>query len=204
MKKILMLIFSALSIVLVSTAFAVSSPITMLDQMSQQVINGLEKNKTKLKQDPSLAYNLVEKYITPKVDVSRMTCAILGRQYWQQTSSSDKKELIAQLKKLVISTYSGAFSSYDGDKIKFLPLRNDYQMAQSLVVQSLILRRNGQKISVVYNLERQGDSWLIYDFSIENVSMVQSYRSQFANVLEQGGVKLLIQRLQAHNKKLPA
>ena len=77
-------------------------------------------------------------------------------------------------------------------------------MEESLVVKSLILRRNGQKISVVYNLERQGDSWLIYDFSIENVSMVQSYRSQFANVLEQGGVKLLIQRLQAHNKKLPA
>ena len=201
MKKILVAVSTAILLLFTVIAYAVSSPITMLDQMSAQVIAGLEKNKSKLKQDSSIAYNLVDKYITPNVDVSRMTGAILGRQYWQQASSSDKKELIAQLKKLVISTYAGAFSSYDGDQIKFLPMRGNYQTAQEIVVQSIIVRRNGQKISVVYNLERQGDGWKIYDFSIENVSMVQSYRSQFANTLEQGGVKLLIQRLQAHNRK---
>ena len=69
-----------------------------------------------------------------------------------------------------------------------------------MTVRSMIIRHTGQKIGVDYNVVRSGDSWKVYDFSIENVSMVQSYRSQFSDVLPQQGMAGLLQRLKAHNK----
>jgi phospholipid transport system substrate-binding protein len=69
-----------------------------------------------------------------------------------------------------------------------------------LTVRSVIIRRSGQRIKVDYNVVRSGDSWKVYDFSIENVSMVQSYRSQFSDVLAQQGMSGLLQRLKTHNK----
>lgn len=183
------------------SAFAIGSPATMLEKVSNKVIAGLAKNKSKLKSNPKIAYDLVVKYIVPVVNVKRMSGEILGRSYWRKATASQRKDLAAQLQKLVASTYADAFSSYDDDKIKFYPLRQDYKKRSAIVVKSMIMRRNGQKISVVYNVAKQGDKWRVYDFSIENVSMVQSYRSQFASTLQQGGVSLLLQRLQKHNQR---
>jgi len=69
-----------------------------------------------------------------------------------------------------------------------------------VTVNSIIVRKSGQRIPVNYNLSRVGSSWKVYDFSIENVSMVQSYRSQFSGVLASSGLTGLIQRLSQHNK----
>lgn len=176
-----------------------NSPVTMLDQVSQQMIKGLEQNKSQLRKSPKIIDGLVEKYIVPHIDIDRMTGSILGRSYWTKATPQQKKELIVELKKMIISTYSAAFASYDNDVIRFYPLRGNVS-APELQVQSIVVRRSGQKIKVDYNVEKLNGQWMVYDFSIENVSMVQSYRSQFAGTLNQGGVTLLIQQLKAHNK----
>ena len=62
------------------------------------------------------------------------------------------------------------------------------------------LRKSGQRIQITYDLTRAGNQWQIYDFSIEHVSMVQSYHSQFSEVLNQGGMTALLTRLAQHNR----
>ena len=201
MMKFFKKILIAASIFFCSTAaFAGdNSPVVILNHVSQQMIGGLEQNKSKIKSSPKIIDNLVEKYIVPHIDIDRMTGSILGRGYWTKASSAQKKQLITELQKMIIATYSAAFASYDNDKIQFYPLRGDVN-APELQVQSVVVRRSGQKIRVDYNVEKLNGTWMVYDFSIENVSMVQSYRSQFAGTLSQGGVPLLIQQLKAHNQ----
>ena len=54
-------------------------------------------------------------------------------------------------------------------------------------IDSVIIYHNGQRISINYNLNKNEDQWQIYDFRIEGISLVQSYRSQFVRTLAQGG-----------------
>ena len=102
----------------------------------------------------------------------------------------------------MISTYSATLASYDGDRVQFYPERGNGNAAGQTIVtiDSVIIRRNGQRIPISYNLNKNGGQWKIYDFSIEGISLVQSYRSQFAETLTQGGMPALLKRLIAHNR----
>lgn len=179
----------------------VVSPVTVLNGAATQMLNSLEKNKSQLKKGDGIIYNIVKQNLLPYVDVDRMSMAVVGRQYWQTATPAQKSEFIDQFTHLVTSTYAAALASYDDDKVQFFPIRGDYASARTVTVRSQIIRRTGQKIAVDYNVVRSGDSWKVYDFSIENVSMVRSYQSQFSDVLAQQGMAGLLQRLKTHNKQ---
>lgn len=182
---------------------AATSPITELSQVASQMINELAKNKAQLKTPAAtgIINNIVDRLLVPHVDMDKMGSAVLGRQYWMSASALQKQDFLNQFKLLLVSTYASALSSYDDDKVQFYPLRGDYNAQDTILVRSVVLRKNGQRISIDYNLARSGSDWKVYDFSIENISMVQSYRSQFANILANGGMDALLQRLHKHNSQ---
>lgn len=178
----------------------VSSPVTVLNNAATQMMDSLAANKNKLKND-NVIFNIVNRVLLPYIDLDRMSMAVVGRQYWANATAAQKSDFIKQFTHLVTSTYADALASYNDDKVQFYPLRSDYQNARTLTIRSVIIRKNGQRIAVNYNVVRTDDSWKVYDFSIENVSIVQSYRSQFADVLARQGMPGLLQQLKAHNKK---
>ncbi len=179
----------------------VVSPVTVLNKAANDMLSSLAQNKSRLKNGDGIIYGIVNRVLLPYVDVDRMSMAVVGRQYWLSATPAQKTEFINQFTRLVTSTYAAALASYNDDKVQFFPIRGDYASARTVTVRSMIIRRTGQKIAVDYNVVRSGDSWKVYDFSIENVSMVQSYRSQFSDVLAQQGMNGLLQRLKTHNKK---
>jgi len=179
---------------------AASSPLATMQDVANQTLSFLQKNESRLKSNPKLIHNMVDRVLVPHIDADRMGGAVVGRRYWDNATPEQRAEFIRQFKRLVISTYSNALSSYDDDKIRFYPLRGNYAAQKAIQIRSVIIRKNGQRISINYNLVLAKGEWKIYDFSIEGVSMVQSYRSQFANVLARGGLPQLIQRLVIHNR----
>jgi phospholipid transport system substrate-binding protein len=57
------------------------------------------------------------------------------------------------------------------------------------------LLSNGKKISILYRLYQSADGWKLYDVEIQNVSLVQSYRAQFNEILKDGTAADLLNRL---------
>jgi phospholipid transport system substrate-binding protein len=195
------IVFSLSMLLSLGSALAAPvSPVTVLNNAANQMITSLAQNKSKLKNGDGIIYGIVNRVLLPYVDLDRMSMAVVGRQYWTSATPVQKSEFISQFTRLVTSTYAAALASYDDDKVQFFPIRGDYSNSHIVTVRSMIIRRSGQKIRVDYNVVRSGDSWKVYDFSIENISMVQSYRSQFSDVLAQQGMAGLLQRLKSHNK----
>ncbi len=184
---------------MLGVAQAVQSPIVFLKGVSNQMLNQLEQNKSRLKQ-PGVVHSIVRNTLVPYVDLDRMSALVVGPNYWRSATVAQRNQFKNEFTRMVISTYSAAISSYDADRILFYPLRNGYS-DHMMQVSSVIARRNGQRIAVSYKLIRYKNSWRIYDFSIENVSIVQSYRAQFSSVLSNSGMKRLIQRLMQHNRE---
>lgn len=193
---LLVLLFSFNTIVFAS----VQSPVELLRGVSNHMIAALEQNKSRLGHSDKIIYRIVDNVLVPHIAVNQMAASVVGPRQWKSATSNQRNAFINQFKKLVISTYAAALSSYNGDRVKFYPLRANYRTRNTLTVNSIIIRRSGQRIPVSYNLIRSGSTWKVYDFSIENVSMAQSYRSQFAGVLSQYGMSGLIQRLARHNR----
>ena len=181
-------------------AWAQSSPMPMLQSTSDEMIGALKANKATLKSNPQFVYGLVNRILLPHVDVTSMAHAVLGRQVWDNATQQQRDEFTRQFTTLLVHTYSAALAAYQDQEVKFLPIRGDVNGSR-VQVNSQILQQGGPTISVSYRLVLHGDEWQVYDFSVDGVSMIQSFRSQFASELNQGNLDSLISRLSAHNSQ---
>ncbi len=178
--------------------WAQPSPLPMLENTAEQIITTLKQNKENLKQKPQIIYGAVQRYLIPNVDLDGMSRSVLGRQIWSKASASEKKEFTQAFTQLVIRTYASPLAEYSDEIIKFLPLRSALD-GRFTRINSIILRSSGQKIPLSYSLVAKNDGWKIYDLSVEGVSLLQSFRSQFAQSLQGSNIKTLIKQLQDAN-----
>jgi phospholipid transport system substrate-binding protein len=197
------LLKSLLAITLVgiyTLAQAQSSPVDMLDQAAHQVLNVLKTHQSELKSKPQIVQNAVEKYLLPHIDIAGMSRSVLGRDVWMKASAAEKAAFSRAFTQLVMRTYGTSLSKYQGETIKFYPLRGDAQ-GKFVQVQSEIIRPSGPPLPLNYSMISKNGEWKVYDLTVEGISLLQSYRSQFENALQRSSLSELTQQLQ-HNKKV--
>ncbi len=176
------------------------APVVMLQNTSDQLIAALKQNKASLKKNPDVVYQIVDKILVPHVDLMGMSRSVLGRDAWTTATPDQKQRFAAQFKDLLIHTYASALSNYNNQTVQFLPIRGGLSSTQArLQVNSQILQQGGPAISVSYRLIKENNDWKVYDFSVDGISMLESFRSQFAAELNQGNLDGLINRLAEHN-----
>ena len=65
------------------------------------------------------------------------------------------------------------------------------------VVRAKILTAKDTEISVEYRVRRKEKGWFIYDVSIEGVSLVNNYRTQFNSIILKSSYRELVKKLAA-------
>lgn len=196
MKKV---IVTFISLLLCTIVWAISSPVDLLQNTSNQLISTLQQNQATLKTKPQLVYGIVNQILLPHVDLVTMASRALGREAWMRASPAQRQAFTQQFSILLIRTYSSALAQYTDEKVSFLPFRGDFNNQSRIQVNSRIIRDSGPSINVSYSLMRVGEQWKLYDFSVDGISMVQSFRSQFVEELHQTGIDGLINKLAQHN-----
>ncbi|MEN9449588.1 MAG: periplasmic binding protein of phospholipid transporter [Pseudomonadota bacterium] len=196
MKKV---IFALFGLLICTMAWAVSSPVDILQNTSNQLISALQRNQATLKTKPQVVYGIVNQILLPHVDVMSMSSKALGREAWLRATPTQKQAFSQQFVTLLIRTYSSALAQYTNERVNFLPLRGDYNNQSRVQVNSVIVRESGPSINLSYRMMRVGGQWMLYDFSVDGVSIIESFRSQFVEVLQQRGIDGLINELAQHN-----
>lgn len=181
---------------------AESTPLAMLQTTSDQLLAALDQNKATLKSKPEIVYDVVKKILLPRADLTSMARIALGRDAWMAATPAQREEFTKEFTTLVIRTYSSALAQYSNQKIRFLPMR-DHGNQERTQVNSLIEREDGPPIAVNYRCVFKEQEWKVYDFSVDGISMIESFRSQFAEDLSRNNnnIQALIQKLAQHNKK---
>lgn len=174
---------------------AQSSPVPMLEQSANSIISTLKENKGSLKSNPNIIYKAVNTYLLPNVDVVGMSRSVLGRQAWNKASASEKTQFASAFTRLVIRTYSSPLAEYSDESVQFLPIRGSLS-SRFIRVNSVIVRSSGQNIPLSYSLVAKNGQWKIYDMSVEGVSLLQSFRSQFAQALQNSNISEVIKQMQ--------
>lgn len=188
-----------LSLLVCTAVWAISSPLNLLQTTSNQLIGTLQQNQATLRTKPRLVYGIVNQILLPHVDLVSMSRMALGREAWMQASPIQRQAFTQQFTTLLIRTYSSALAQYTDERVLFLPLRGNFNVEPRVQVNSKIIRASGPPINVSYRLMRMGERWKLYDFSVDGISLVQSFRSQFVQELQQGGINGLINKLAQHN-----
>ncbi len=181
-----------------SVVFAQDAPpVAMLKQTTSHLLTQLERNQHRLKNNLSLIDRFVRQILLPHADISYMAKRVIGPSAWRSASTGQRNEFVTRFTSLVIRTYSSALSSYDDDRVIFKPLRSKNIGKGPVLVRSVIVRKTGQRIPLSYRVMIRGNAWKVIDFSVDNISMTQSYRAQFSGVLDRGGMALLLKQLRS-------
>ena len=183
--------------------WAQASPLPMLEGSANQIMATLKQNKGNLKNNTQVIYQAVEQYLLPNVDVNGMSRSVLGRKAWGEASAVDKQRFSKAFTQLVIRTYASPLAEYTDESIKFMPVRGSLE-SRFIRVNSLIIRSNGKNIPLSYSLVSKDGNWKIYDLSVEGVSLLQSFRSQFAEALQNSTIKELITQMSQNKVKKAA
>lgn len=174
-------------------AFADAAPVDMLKQVASQMIAELDQKQGNINQQA--VSNIIRRVLLPHVDLETMSRSVVGKQYWSQATPAQKEQFKRSFTNLMINIYAAPLASYSGETIDFKPLRA--AAGSRVQVESIVSRKNGQKIPVNYRLVQSGGAWKVYDFSVEGISMISSYRSQFDSILQQQGIAGLINKISA-------
>lgn len=184
-----------------SVVHAVSSPVDMLRSVSDRAIAELKANRATLKTNRSTVYRVINGILLPHIALTDMAHVALGRVAWTAATPQQRVEFTKEFTTMMVRTYSSALATYTDETVKFFPLREDYQNKTRIQVDSTIIRDQGPSVSVKYRLILKGNEWKVYDISVEGISILESFRSQFADELSQGDLNNLLAKLKAHNQR---
>lgn len=179
-------------------ALANPSPMNVMQQVTDQTLEALKTHQATLKSDPKVVYGIIHRILLPHVDMQEMSKMVLGREVWMQATPNQKQRFVEQFKGLLVRTYSSALAAYKNETVKFMPVRGGNYGSRAQI-DSMILQRGGPSISVSYRLVFKGGQWKLYDLIVDGVSLVESYRSQFADGVAQEGLDGVIEKLAQKN-----
>jgi phospholipid transport system substrate-binding protein len=122
--------------------------------------------------------------------------------HWQPLSEAQRNEFVGLFADLLERSYISKIETYGGEKIQYTAERADGEYA---TVSTKIVTKNGTEVPVDYRLiKRSGDRWLVYDVSIEGVSLVSNYRTQFNKIIQTSSYNELVSKLRNKQDELLA
>ncbi len=161
---------------------------------TEQIQSAVEKATSILK-DPKLQSEAKRKQLReavyPKFDFAEMARRSLGS-HWQRRSPEEQRDFVKVFTELIENSYMSTLESYEGEKVVIGGEKQDKEFAE---VDTKIITKKGEEFSVNYRLRQSGSDWKIYDVVIENISLVNNYRSQFNRVIAQSSYEELFRKM---------
>jgi len=119
--------------------------------------------------------------------------------HWQPLKPEQKKEFATLFADLVQRSYVGKIEAYSGEKIAYL---GDTIEGDVATVKTKLITKSQTEIPIDYRLQKEGDSWKVYDVLIEGVSLVGNYRTQFNKIIQQSGYDELVKKMKSKQDEL--
>ena len=172
-------------------------PEELVRKVTQDVLDAIRSDKQLAAGDKQKALKLAEEKVLPLIDFEEAARLAVGRA-WAQATPEQRKKLVEEFRRMLVRTYSNAISAYEGQTMKVLPVRMKPGDTE-VTVHNQYIRAGGTPLPVDYQMHKTDQGWKIYDITVEGVSLVLTYRSEFDAIVKQEGIDGLIKRLEEKN-----
>jgi len=173
------------------------APEELVKGIIDEVMAAVRADKQLAEGDKDKALKLAEQKILPHIDFEEAT-RIAASRAWSQASAEQRTKLVHEFRSMLVRTYSNAISVYSGRDAKFLPSRSKRGGAEATVRYEFV-RSGGRPVQITYDMRMTERGWKIYDISVEGISLVLTYRTEFDGIVKQEGIDGLIRRLAQRN-----
>jgi len=150
--------------------------------------------------DQKVKEKIIDRIVSPMFDFPLMGQLALGRTHWPKLDAAQREKFIRLFVARLKAFYLEKTTLYKNEKAVLKPgvlKKNAIQIPMTLISddgEATILYK-------LYKMDEQSKSkangrWRIYDIEIEGVSVLQTYRAQFDDILRRGSVQDLLSQLE--------
>ena len=188
MKKISYLLLFFLLLSQVAVADVESEAEKTLKMSVDKVFTILSDEELTMDQKKSKVIEITN----PVFGFSLMAKLSLGKAHWSDFNTRQRIVFIDLYTRLFQEFYIGKLDFFSDETVVFQPAiivgRKKVRIQTALI-------SKGTEYSMLYKMFKTGNGWKIYDFEIEGVSMLQSYRSQYHHILKEVGIEGLLEKM---------
>jgi len=167
-----------------SPAGASANPPAVINSLTQSILGVLRDSKIDKAERRKKVREIAYQYI----DMDTLSRLTLG-QHWRTLNADQQKEFVAEFRQHLANTYGHTTDEYTDEDIK--QTGDQKESNEDWTVRTLILgTRDGVRKEVAkvdYRLRKRNDVWKIIDVTIDGVSLMANFRSQFQDIMTSGG-----------------
>jgi|SRR5690348_13201464 phospholipid transport system substrate-binding protein len=180
-----------------TAAWAAPDPMEVVKSLVTPALQILADKTTPLKERQEKLRNLANS----SFDFTAMSRSALGY-HWKSLNDQQKKDFVQTFTSFIEDSYLSKIQDYSGFEVQFTgESQPNPGYAQ---VKSIIIQPGKQSVPVNYGLRQDNGRWLVYDVTVDNISIIANYRNQFNRVMNSKGFDTLISDLKSKQAQLEA
>ena len=111
---------------------------------------------------------------------------------WKKATDEQKSQFKVLFSDIIVNTYFSLLENYTDEQVLYVKeqiKREKYASVDTVIV------LEKKKVPVRYKLLKAGEQWKIYDFSPEGISLISTYKKNYAPILRKNGMAGLLEEM---------
>lgn len=190
-EKSILTLFSLLLVLISASPSSAGVPTDQVRSTVDKALTVLKDPRLKSEARTQERRDKLRQILYARFDFAEMAKRSLGS-HWRRRTPQEQEEFVRLFTALLERAYIDRIESYNEETFQYLRELLDGSYAE---VESRILTRKGEEFTILYKTHVVKGEWKVYDVVIENISLVNNYRSQFNRVVTNSSYEELIHRL---------
>ncbi len=195
MKKI----FTALliTITLIGQNVFAEQPKEMLASTVNQLVSVVSGDKS----DTEAMRSQIDKIIRNNVDFETVSKRVVSKT-WKKSTKEQKEQFKEQFATIMVNTYFKLLQNYNNEEVIYGKEQIKKGKKSTFAIVDTKVISDGKKIPVRYRLIEINSHWKIYDFIVEGVSIINSYKKTYKTIIKKKGMSgLLVDMVKTEKNK---
>lgn len=165
-----------------------------LQNLQSAMQENIDKSRAALKreQDTNKAAEEIIKIFDPVFDYELMAKLSLSKRY-NALTPAQKKEFNKAFEEQLKMSFTSKLGLYKDEDIRVTTI----QRVKERIFLNSEMVMSGEKRAIIFKFYDKKGDWLVYDVDIVGISIIQTYRSQFADLLDKADFNALLDTLKA-------
>lgn len=140
--------------------------------------------------------------IKQTIDFRELASRALG-EHWAKRTPEEQQEFLDLLQELLQANYEGKLEGHQLGKDYEIKYEAEKTKGDKAVVKTVVVGKEEQR-PVDYKLLKKDEDWSIFDVVIDDISLEETYRDSYTEIIESEGWPALIQRMKDKAKEVRA
>jgi phospholipid transport system substrate-binding protein len=196
MKRMLTGLF-ILTLLLFSLPVYAGAPLDTVQAGVNKALDVLRDPKLKPESAREIKKEKLRVIYTSMFDEFEFSRRTLARS-WSKLNPAQQKEFIRLFEQILEKSYADKIFSYTNEKIEFY--KENMLSENQAEIQTKVIT-SSKEIPIFYRMILKDGKWKVYDIVVENISLVQNYRTQFNDILNKNTPEQLLEILRKKVKE---